>query len=1433
MIFPRTGDGWGRASTEAFWLTADATGHTVVDNSGGHWSFDAAGRLVSFGRGAGTCVRLLWDTDRLVRLTHERGRWIELGWAGERVATAEASDGRRVTYSYDELGRLIKAQAPSGDRTYRWNAAGIIDRVLDGDGVAEMTNTYDDSGRVVEQVSAHGRITRFSYLPGRVTVVADPDGTRANTWFHDTRGRLVGVVDAHSQRQSTAFDRYGMAVMVTGRDGAVTLAQYDDRSRCTLRVLPSDVRISQVFDAADRVIEVTVDPGDDSSTTRYFYRGSDRNPSEVHDPEGGVTRLRWRDNLLTELIDPSGVRISYEHDAYGDLVATTNALGETARLDRDAAGRVVTAISPSGKRTTFAYDERGALAVRTDPDGGTWGFEHSAAGRLSATIDPYGARTTVERDAAGEAVAATDPLGRTIRRSFDDLGNLAEVLLPDGSTWNYTHDALSRLVAVTDPDGETWRQEHDIAGAPVGGSDTRIGTSNDMIDAQEGVVTDRLGRIISVTTSDGGSSLTRYDRCGRPIEYVDAAGGVTTLERDASGRVIVLRRPGGATTRYGYGPTGRLVELAHEGGLNTTFTYDADGRLVREGEAGEGSTYSWDACGRLVALTLPGKGTSRWRFDLAGRVAETHDPLWGRRRFTYDPAGQLVAATNALGGVTRYSYDQLGRVIATTDPLGHTTRRRFNAHNRVVAQEDALGRVTTACYDREGRQLGQQNPTGEQLTWSYDDGGQLVATGVDGRATATFARDRSARRMVVEDWGLPDRPLRHELTWDALGRLTSRTRNGQEVRWTYDLAGRCTGLTRPDGSTVHYRFNPAGHLVAVDVPGIGQVEFSRDDRGRLLALRGPGLEEEWTREGGRVVRHAVRRGGMTTDTLIERTAEGRVAAVVRDGVRTQYTHDAAEQLVCAETEGGSTRTWAYDAGGRLVGETDDARVIAHLRDKAGQLVETRLGDKIVTHSYDAAGRRVRTVSPDGSVEYSWHPLGWLNTVTGPSGRTTLHVDALGELARVNDADIFWDTRAAASHAVQVGDVPVLSVDGVAAGPAGLTASGWRQGRADAADPWHTPQLAEVAPRVSLDATGKLAIAGLDWLGARAYDPVSRGFLSIDPLPPVAGAAWAHDPYNYAGNDPLHAVDPTGLRPVTDAELQVYRDSNNGAFAAVGNWVSDNWEYLAGGAMVIAGGVLVATGVGGPLGGALITAGADTIIQRATTGSVDWGQVAVGAAVGLIPMGGVATRFGLSGMRGAATTGAFSGAAAGFATGNYSYFTGSGPHTPSNYIATVGVNTMVGTLTGSITNTGIHALAGLRTPTLGSQQPLPDYPDPYAGVREASEYLQSVGAPREYRVQILQSMDVETIRVNTAGADTYGLRFYGGGSEAAGRYLVPTLPATRSDLALPPVNTMEHLAQFQIPERTTYLSGRVGPNFGYPGGGTQMYVNDPSDLVRLP
>ncbi len=111
----------------------------------------------------------------------------------------------------------------------------------------------------------------------------------------------------------------------------------------------------------------------------------------------------------------------------------------------------------------------------------------------------------------------------------------------------------------------------------------------------------------------------------------------------------------------------------------------------------------------------------------------------------------------------------------------------------------------------------------------------------------------------------------------------------------------------------------------------------------------------------------------------------------------------------------------------------------------------------------------------------------------------------------------------------------------------------------------------------------------------------------------------------------------------------------------------------------------------------------------------------------------------------------------------------------------------------------------------------------------------MGVSRADRVKFLQSFDVSTISVKTAGDSTFGLRFHDFGQTAKpmGQFLTDTFTplTTRANMALPPQwNGMTGIAQWQIKSGTTFLSGQVGPQlqFGsqYVGGANQMFVLQP-------
>ena len=1392
VVFPRLGEGWDRASGGSLWLTRVGEGLRISGNDGAWWEFSAEGVLSSFGTGLHNVVRLVREGRRLVGLEHSRGRSIELSWDGDRVVSARSSDGRTVEYTYDSRegggGRLIAATGPGGTRFYRWDEQDLVVAVVDADGVVEAENVYDEHARIVQQRSPLGRVSRFVYLPGRVTAVSDEDGSRSNTWIADEHGRLVGVVDSEERRQSMSYDAAGNLVMVTERDGSTTVNEYDERGRRVRTVTPTGAELTWGYDDLDRVTMLVSEAG---AVTEFGYEGEERNPATILDPEGGLTRLRWEDGLLREVVDPVGVVVRFDYDEYGDLAATIDAEGNAARLERDEAGRVIAAVTPLGHRTTYSYDPvSGLLAQRRNPDGGVWRYEYTEAGRLRAVIDPTGARTEIEHGIHGEEIRTIDPLGRAVTRTLDDLGNLASVELPDGSTWRFGHDALSRLTWATTPSGETSRLEYDANGALVATVDPTgvreaadIDVAGGRVEVSDGLASssarfDPLGRLVSAEQPDGSASVTTYDRCGRPVEVLDPEGGLTLIRRDAAGRVVEVVSPLGAVTGYEYDACGRLAAVVDPAGARTTFDYDADGRLVRRTlPTGEVAWTEYDACGRVTARFTPGRGVARYVYDAAGRVTQASDTWYGRRRFRYDAAGQLVEAVNGAGGVTRWTYDANGRAVAITDPLGGVTRREYDAQNHCIAETDPLGRTTRAGYDAAGRQIWQEDPTGRRTTWTYDAHGRLESVGVDGTTTSSIVRDLRNRSVRILDRTGEGEPLVHELEWNRRGQLVRRTRDGRSVTWAYDADGRRVAMTTPGEVRTDYGYDLAGRIISVDHPLLGHAAFDYDASGRIVNAVAGGIIQSWDYAEGWVVAHTLTDADGASRTRIERDPDGRITALDRDGVTTTYAYDQACQLIEARLQtnpdgsdgpdgpggsGSSVTTWRYDAAGRLVAESIDGVRIEHTYDAAGQLLTTTESGggstgRRLSYSYDELGRRTRVLdSRGGSRDYAWSPQGWLSTIVDhvvdqavergddrPADRvqrTMLRMDALGELATVDDTEVFWDTAAYAGSPVWAGGTSVLAAGPVTGAGSQWTAAGWRTARATepGSDPWTLGSLAvgqDLPGGLSLGSSGELSVAGLEWMGARVYDPASRGFLSVDPLDPVPGAGWAGNPYSFAGNDPLHALDPLGLKPATDADLKAYAAAHAGglhaAVSATGHWLKNNWEYVAGGAAIVAGGVLIATGVGGPAGMMLISAGADTIIQKATTGHVNWGEVAISGAMGAWGAEGAAVRLGASSaLSKAVVGGVISGASSGGVGGAYTYATGPGPHTVGGFVDATTTGAAYGGVTGGVFGAAGHDLApaanqeirNLTSKELADIHPTPHIETPTPDVAPTSKEL---------------------------------------------------------------------------------------------------------------
>ncbi|HWU23468.1 MAG TPA: RHS repeat-associated core domain-containing protein, partial [Nocardioides sp.] len=82
-------------------------------------------------------------------------------------------------------------------------------------------------------------------------------------------------------------------------------------------------------------------------------------------------------------------------------------------------------------------------------------------------------------------------------------------------------------------------------------------------------------------------------------------------------------------------------------------------------------------------------------------------------------------------------------------------------------------------------------------------------------------------------------------------------------------------------------------------------------------------------------------------------------------------------------------------------------------------------------------------------------------------------------------------------------------------------------------------------------------SGLIYLRARYYDPQTAQFLTLDPAVAVTG-----QPYNYTGNDPLNAADPTGLGCGVFNPGDCFHDVAHGAATAWNDTLGGHWRGVA-------------------------------------------------------------------------------------------------------------------------------------------------------------------------------------------------------------------------------------------------------------------------------
>ncbi|MFC1432234.1 RHS repeat-associated core domain-containing protein [Streptacidiphilus sp. N1-3] len=1030
-------------------------------------------------------------------------------------------------------------------------------RATGGTTVSGSQNWYDanstSSGHRVDAVGT-GDIVETDALTGP----AGSSGTmaRQSSASYDAYGRLLSAVDALGNTTTTTYsppagtqptsvsvtgpgvtDTFGTATPVTKQ-----LPGFTQTTALNLRGEATDVtdpnsRVTHIeYDALGRTSAVWT-PDHPKSVYNSVYQGRRTYPTQPSAKYaytvGGQPPGLSQTAIAPSVVESDALR---EDGGYARSLTLLDSEGRTRQTQTDPvsgdSGRVV---------TDTGYDTSGRVNVVSGP-------------LYDATKAPTGSYYTPPNNAQTAWMKQTQTL-------YDGLGRVTDTLsLSQAAELWRTHTAYAGVdrVDTTPPSGGTATSTvkdarghttalytyHTTSGpAPFGTGDT---TQYDL--ASYGY--DAAGRPNLVTDAAGHQWTTGYDLLGRKVSFTDPDAGTTSYGYDAAGHLTDTQdaRGSGGALHFIFDTLGRKTAEYNQyqptaldpAKLQATFTYDSlDGGATfaakgqatastrfssgQSGPAYVESTSALDLAYRPLTskVVIPG-GDGNGALAGTYTTSDAYTPLTGLLDHTVLPtAGN--PATGGLAADTLYNgYSQNGFLVTSGDnyadlltdsgysPFGEIERRVLGDYPNQV--------VSDTGYDAATRRV--SNTTLSQLAWNapidttaylYNPAGKITSAIDEQASAATTGSNGIVGTSVATDTQC--------YSYDYAQRLLAA--------WTDNTvpAGSVFGTITAGGSAGGDTANPPAQSLGGDLGSCADGTPSTSNRSAATTQVNSGPAPYWqtfsydNATGNRLSEKDYNPAGdATKDITTDDTGYGAGQPYTLTGTR-------------VTVNGQSTNaSYGYDAAGNTTSRPDGSGQDGLNWTAEGLLDNERspAGNSTAKASYVYAADGTQLLRRDaGTVAlYLGATEVHLNTTTGTvtgtrqfasdgaptvveTGGTAPTLSyAAGNIQGTSSA-VIAATPTAAANAVTArrAYTPFSSPRGT-----GTTGGGWNQAFPDD----HT----------FLGKTND-ASTGLVDVGARKYDPVTGRFVSPDPVfqptdPQALGG------YAYADNNPVDNVDPTGL-----------------------------------------------------------------------------------------------------------------------------------------------------------------------------------------------------------------------------------------------------------------------------------------------------------------
>lgn len=341
---------------------------TVVDNFGNSHKYDYLNGFLSG-----------ISTNDGVRVTLTRG-------ADQRISAIRDSSGRTVTYGYTPTGALATTTDLRGEIwKYTYDANGYIESAETPMGTTDLVLKHDHQGKVVLTV-VNGREHRFAYTKNR-TVVTSGDDERPITFESHRNGVTATVVNKVGTVSNVGLDKFGRPVTVTRNSQLVSEIAYDRKGRAArpatqrIYVAGSDRYATVLFDDQVRVLSLN-GARNSNSYSVSGYAGGTRPEVIVFDDKSSIAVSTNATGLPTYVAPRGAQALKFEWS--GETV-TVESAGQTATLEFDNFGSLLSLDAPDGRRLDFTYDEGGFRESTTLSDGINMSYSYSPAGTLIHT----------------------------------------------------------------------------------------------------------------------------------------------------------------------------------------------------------------------------------------------------------------------------------------------------------------------------------------------------------------------------------------------------------------------------------------------------------------------------------------------------------------------------------------------------------------------------------------------------------------------------------------------------------------------------------------------------------------------------------------------------------------------------------------------------------------------------------------------------------------------------------------------------------------------------------------------------------------------------------------------------------------------------------------------------------------------------------------